>query len=73
MSDDIVTRLRKVAPQAKAQDPQSLDPYWWSLEGLVLASADEIEHLRSLNTALAACLEGMKKEVERLQVVLNNG
>jgi len=64
MSDDIVTRLRK-------------HHEWFGSGGQPTSvwedAADAIELLRSLNSALAACLEGMKKEVERLQMVINNG
>lgn len=64
MSDDIVTRLRK-------------HHEWFGTGGQPTSvwedAADEIELLRSLNSALAACLEGMKKEVERLQIVISNG
>lgn len=52
MSDDIVTWLRRVAPLAKAQDPDSPDPYWWSLTAGVTAAADEIERLRKAAYAL---------------------
>lgn len=47
MSDDIVTRLRNVAPYAKAQDREIIDPYYFSLTGLVNGAADEIERLRA--------------------------
>ena len=53
MSDDIVTRLCMF----------SLDDGADELNNLLTDAAGEIERLRSLNTALAACLEGMKKEV----------
>lgn len=46
MTDDIVTRLRKVAPIAKLADPFSSDPFLWSLAGLLDGAADEIERLR---------------------------
>lgn len=46
MMSDIVEWLRKVAPQAKAQDPLSSDSHWWSLTDGVIAAANEIERLR---------------------------
>ena len=64
MSEDIVTRLQK-------------HHEWFGSGGQPTSvwedAAAEIERLRSLNAALASCLEGMKKEVERLQTVINNG
>ena len=59
MSDDIVTRLRQEV--AKAEVAGVLPS--WELAKCAWQAADEIERLRSLNSALAACLEGMKKEV----------
>ncbi len=65
MSDDIVTRLREADAWFRSVNsiPESESP------SLLMQAVEEIKLLRSLNTALAASLEAMKKEVERLQKI----